>query len=58
MNETVLAEEKEQLREEFRNEELEYNEKLAEDEEALRNAVNERIEKYKNETATHQTSKL
>jgi len=45
--ETVLAEEREQLREEFRREELEYNEKLADDENALRKAVDDRMERYK-----------
>lgn len=46
-HDTVLAEEREQLREEFRNEELEYNPKLADDEQALRKAVDERMEQYK-----------
>ena len=45
--ETVLAEEREQLREEFRNEELEYNPKLADDEQALKKAVDDRMERYK-----------
>jgi len=45
--ETVLAEEREQLREEFRREEIEYNEKLAGDEEAIRKAVDERMEQYR-----------
>ena len=45
--ETVLTEEREQLREEFRKEEIEYNEKIADDEEALRKAVYERMEQYR-----------
>lgn len=45
--ETVLAEEREQLREEFRQEELEHNEHLAEDEEALKKAVDERMAEYR-----------
>lgn len=44
--ETVVAEEREQLREEFRKEELEYNEHLAEDEEALKKAVDDRMDRY------------
>jgi len=46
-HDTVLAEEREQLREEFRNEELEYNPNLADDEQALRKAVDERMEQYR-----------
>jgi len=45
--ETVLAEEREQLREEFRKEEIQYNEKIADDEEALKKAVDERMAQYK-----------
>lgn len=44
--ETVIAEEREQLREEFRREEIEYNEHLVNDEKALRKAVDERMEEY------------
>lgn len=44
--ETVLAEEREQLREEFRNEELEYNPKLADDEQTLKKAVDDRMDEY------------
>jgi len=45
--ETVLAEEREQLREEFRREEIQYNEKIADDEEALKKAVDERMNQYR-----------
>jgi len=44
--ETVLAEEREQLREEFRKEELKYNDHLAEDEEVLKKAVDDRMDEY------------
>lgn len=44
--ETVVAEEREQLRDEFRKEELEYNEHLAEEPDALKKAVDERMDEY------------
>jgi len=45
--ETVRAEEREQLRDEFRQEELEYNEHLAEKPDALKRAVDERMAEYR-----------
>ena len=44
--ETVVAEEREQLRDEFRKEELKYNEELAEEPDALKRAVDSRMAEY------------
>jgi len=44
--EAIVTEEREQLRDEFRKEELKYNEELAEESDALKGAVDSRMAEY------------
>jgi len=44
--EAIVTEEREQLRDEFRKEELKYNEELAEESDALKRAVDSRMAEY------------